>query len=122
METFRNQHKNVEFSGIEKPTDFFETHKDHYDGFWFLLKLAVPGLYTTPVTALSFPNRLRISYAEAFAVSGRNADFLDFINQWIKAQEINGFKAQNYDFWILGKAATEKGSRWCLGKDIFQLW
>ncbi|MCH2206036.1 MAG: cation:dicarboxylase symporter family transporter [Lentisphaerales bacterium] len=122
METFRKRRPNVEFSIIEKPSDFFETHKDEYDGLLVSAEAGSAWTLYYPGYSVIIPKPSIYRYAEAFAVSGHNAAFINFINQWLKAQEINGFKEDNYNFWILGQAANDKGSRWCLGKDIFQLW
>jgi Na+/H+-dicarboxylate symporter len=122
MDTFKNRRPNIEFSIAPNPADFFEAKDNKYDGLLISAEAGSAWTLYYPGYNIIIPKPSIYRYAEAYAVSGHNDDFLSFINQWLKMQEINGFKKTNYDFWILGKGSLQESSRWCIGKDIFSLW
>ncbi|MCM8534267.1 MAG: cation:dicarboxylase symporter family transporter [Lentisphaeraceae bacterium] len=121
MATFKQKRANIDFSITEKPEDFFSTESP-YDGLLISGEAGSAWTLYYPGYSVIIPKPSIYRYAEAYAVSGHNDDFLSFVNQWLKMQEINGFKKQNYDFWILGLGSQEESSRWSVGKDIFKLW
>ena len=121
MERFRQKRRNIDFSITGKPEDFFSKNSN-FDGLLISGEAGSAWTLYYPGYSVIIPKPSIYGYAEAYAVSGHNADFLSFINQWLKMQEINGFKKENYDFWILGQGSQEEASRWSIGKDVLQLW
>ena len=59
--------------------------------------------------------------ALGYAVTNRNRDFSEFLNNWIALKKITPHYEQLYDYWILGKGAEKKEPRWSVIRDVLHL-
>ena len=54
----------------------------------------------------------------AYALSGRDQRFVDFINQWIAIKQASGEFNRIYNHWILGIDAEPTYPRWSIIRDV----
>jgi Na+/H+-dicarboxylate symporter/ABC-type amino acid transport substrate-binding protein len=121
IETIEKKATNLELEFISNESDYFTVEND-FDALLISAEAGSAWTLYHPGYSVVIPRPSVLRYALACAVAERDADFLTYLNQWLKVQEINGFEQENYDYWILGKGAVEDKKRWCIGSDVFHLW
>ncbi|WP_157473839.1 hypothetical protein [Lentisphaera araneosa] len=112
---------NLEMEFISDEREYF-SEKNDFDALLISAEAGSAWTLYHPGYSVVIPKPSVHRYALACAVAERDADFLTYLNQWLKVQEINGFEEENYNYWILGKGAEVEKKRWCLGSDVFKLW
>jgi Na+/H+-dicarboxylate symporter/ABC-type amino acid transport substrate-binding protein len=115
------QLKNLTLVDIASHSEFF-TEKSEYDALLISAEAGAAWTLYHPGYSLVVPKPSIHKYALSFVLSSKNANFLPFLNQWLKMQHINGFDQENYNYWILGEGPDDKEARWSLGQDVFKLW
>lgn len=114
--------KNIKLIRINNHTDFFSEKNKEIDALLISAEAGAAWTLFHPGFSVIVPKPSLHKYALSFAISDKNVDFLPYLNQWLKIQEISRFKEENYKYWILGKGAEVKVPRWCLGSNVFKLW
>ncbi|WDE95838.1 cation:dicarboxylase symporter family transporter [Lentisphaera profundi] len=115
----RAPHLKLEFINSDK--EYF-TEKNDFDALLISAEAGSAWTLYHPGYSVVIPRPSVFRYGLAAAVAERDADFLSYLNQWLKVKEINGFEEKNYDYWILGKGAEIAKKRWCIGSDVLKLW
>ncbi|MEW6993320.1 cation:dicarboxylase symporter family transporter [Colwelliaceae bacterium MEBiC 14330] len=64
------------------------------------------------------PKHLKFRAPVAFVLPKGQADFVQYINTWLKLKKENGFQDKVYDYWILGKNPKAIKPRWSVMKDV----
>ena len=113
---------NIKLVRINKHTEFFSKENHEIDALLISAEAGAAWTLFHPGYSVIIPKPSLHKYALSFAVSDKNVDFLPYLNQWLKIQEISRFKEENYNYWILGKGAEVKVERWSIGKDVMKLW
>jgi Na+/H+-dicarboxylate symporter/ABC-type amino acid transport substrate-binding protein len=53
-----------------------------------------------------------------YPVAGNQERLLEYINQWLRIQKLQGFMGKQYDKWVLGKTPEFKKQRWSIIRDV----
>lgn len=57
-------------------------------------------------------------YPVAYATAWDNTELNRYLNNWLQLQQTNGSRDKLYQYWIMGKGASDTGPRWSIMSNI----
>ena len=64
------------------------------------------------------PKGMKLKAPVGFTLPKGQADYVAFINTWLKLKKDNGFQDKVYNYWILGENPKANKPRWSVMKDV----
>ncbi|MCE9679422.1 cation:dicarboxylase symporter family transporter [Shewanella sp. AS1] len=117
IEEARLYYPNVNFIKIEGYKDFFRQKGGKYDAV--VISAEAGSAWT-----LFFPNygiallENSSQYPMAYGVALSNHSLLNYVNNWLKLRKVDGHQQRFYNYWMLGKGASEEKPRWSIIRDL----
>lgn len=108
---------NITFVAIKKYHQFFKQKDNRYDA---LLCSAQAGF----AWSLFFPDYgvaifdKHAKYPVAYATAWDNTELNRYLNNWLQLQQTNSSRDKLYQYWIMGKGASDTGPRWSIMSNI----
>ncbi len=118
INAIRPNYPNVEFVPINNFHQFFDNAaQDSLDALVISAQAGSAWTLFYPEFGVVVLNK-HARYPTAYAVALGNQSLLNFINNWLALQQVNGSLQQSYDYWVLGQGAQQKAPRWSVIKDV----
>jgi len=73
-----------------------------------------------PSFSVAIPHPLATHVPLAYAVTQRDLQLTDFLNQWIELKRTEGTIGRFYRHWILGEGAQKAGPRWSILRNVLR--
>lgn len=100
--------------------DDFATKSQEADVLIWAKEEAISWIVRFPHFVIATPDPAIGTDIFAYAIKFGSEKFLTYLRQWLNLKEINGFKTEQYNLWILGrtKAAEEEVPRWSILRNV----
>jgi len=109
---------NAKLVPIESNLEFLDAPPGTFDGMIGLAETlsAWSLLYPTYTVVIPEPSYQRVPIG--YPLPASEPDWLSTVNSWIELKKGDGTIDRAYDYWILGKEADPRVSRWSVVKDV----
>ncbi len=113
-----NAFPRAEVVTVESLRDFFEKKKDDLDALLFAAEPGAAWTLLYPEFQVVVPKPRIVSQPAAYPIARGDEEMENFMNRWIELKKKDGTMEKLYNYWILGKGATQKKPRWCIIRDV----
>ncbi|WP_318964487.1 cation:dicarboxylate symporter family transporter [Shewanella colwelliana] len=108
---------NLKFVQIDGYKNFFRQKGDKYDAVVISAEAGSAWSLFFPGYGIAILEN-KVQYPVAYAVAQDNQSLLNYINNWQKLRKVDGHQDRLYDYWMLGKGASEVKPRWSIIRDV----
>ncbi|MCG8537380.1 MAG: cation:dicarboxylase symporter family transporter [Pseudomonadales bacterium] len=119
VKTIKDRFNRVEFESINTYLEFFNQDGEQWDALIVSAQAGSTWTLLYPEYGVVVLNR-HSKFPVSYVVAKDNLGFLRYINNWLQMRKVTGHYDRAYDYWILGKGATEKTARWSVIKDVLE--
>lgn len=102
--------KIVELDNVEQ---FFH-NKNLADVLWTSAEQGTSWTLLYPSYAVTVPQPHVYDDYLGYPLNAKDEKMIDYLNQWLKIQQLHHFTEQQYDYWILGKTEKKEQPRWSI--------
>ena len=116
---FKTYLPHAELVELDTIRDFF-LKDDVADALLTTDKIGKAWALLHPEFGVAVPEPHMFVYDIAYPIPITKGDFifLEYLNHWLTLQDTSSVKAQQFDYWILGKTAHKKTPRWSIIRDV----
>jgi len=104
---------------VESPRMYFKGKYKDIDAFVYSTESGSAWAMLYPEYTAIVPKGFKLKVPVGFPLPKGNVAYAQYINTWLELKKDNGFQAQVYDYWILGKNPESIKPRWSVMKDVF---
>ncbi|MGA9443573.1 MAG: ABC transporter substrate-binding protein [Methyloceanibacter sp.] len=104
---------------IESPRVFLGSQTGEYDAMLYSAEAGSAWTLLYPGFSVVVPNPNVISVPIVFGLPADAATLANYVNAWISLNKSGSLVDRLYNYWILGKGAQEKKSRWSVLHNVF---
>jgi ABC-type amino acid transport substrate-binding protein len=103
---------------IGSPKEFFEDREGRFDALEYTAEIGSAYTLLNPAFSVAIPRPGLIKIPVAYPMVLGDPGMLAFINAWVDLKTKDGTIQRNYDYWILGRDATDPTPRWSVIRDV----
>lgn len=110
---FQQAVPSARFVVVDAHQDFFE-EKVRADALLISAEGGGPWTLRYPAFQVVVPRSIAYRASVAYPQLPGEQEFLNFLDQWVQIQKLNGFVDRQYDQWILGNEEETEAPRWSI--------
>jgi len=107
----------AEVSLVPSTKWFFEEAHD-LDALILSAEAAAAWTILYPEFHVVIPTKRKLAMPMVFAMPQGDSAFSDLVDFWVVTQERTGAVSELYDYWILGRGAEDRPTRWSVARDV----
>lgn len=104
---------------IDSPRAYLRGEMPELDAVVYSAQAGSAWTLVYPGYSVAVPHPVVLEAPAAYPVAARDAEFAQFVSQWIDLKRNKGDLAILFDHWITGKTAKEEGPRWSVVRNVF---
>jgi len=109
---------NAKIVKIDNIRSFLKGKHTKIDAVLFSTEVGSAWSMLYPEYTAVIPKGLKLRAPVGLVLPKGQADYVQFINTWLKLKDDNGFQQKVYNYWILGQNPKAKKPRWSIMKDV----
>jgi ABC-type amino acid transport substrate-binding protein len=98
--------------------DFFESDSEGVDALVIGAEVGAAWTLLYPDFQVVIPEEVYVAFPLGYPIASGQQEWINLINRWIDLKRKDRTIEWAYDYWILGKGATEKRQRWSIIRDV----
>ena len=111
-------HTRLKITPISSYKEFFALSEDQIDGLFETVEIGSALTLLHPEYTTIVPKASVLQFPMSYAIPKGEHNFQIFLTQWLTAKKYNGIIHHANEYWVSGKGAEHKESRWSVIHDI----
>ena len=109
---------NAKIAEVSDIRNFLKGKHPQVDAVLFSTEVGSAWSMLYPEFSAIIPKGLKLKAPVGLVLPKGQADYVQFINTWLKLKKDSGFQQKVYDYWILGENPKAKKPRWSVMRDV----
>ncbi len=109
---------NAEITEVSDIRNFLKGKHKQVDAVLFSTEVGSAWSMLYPEFSAIIPKGLKLKAPVGLVLPKGQADYVQFIDTWLKLKEDSGFQQKVYDYWILGENPKAQKPRWSVMRDV----
>lgn len=109
---------NAKIAEVSDIRNFLKGKHEQVDAVLFSTEVGSAWSMLYPEFSAIIPKGLKLKAPVGLVLPKGQADYVQFINTWLKLKKDSGFQQKVYDYWILGENPKAKKPRWSVMRDV----
>ncbi len=109
---------NAEIVAVSDIRHFLKGKHEQVDAVLFSTEVGSAWSMLYPEFSAIIPKGLKLKAPVGLVLPKGQADYVQFIDTWLRLKKDSGFQQKVYDYWILGENPKAKKPRWSVMRDV----
>ncbi len=108
----------AEVVSLNSIREFFESGGEGMDALIIGAEVGAAWTLLYPNFQVVIPEEVYVAFPLGYPIASGQQEWINLLNRWIDLKRKDRTIEWAYDYWILGKGATEKRQRWSIIRDV----
>lgn len=108
----------AEVVSLNSIREFFESGGEGMDALIIGAEVGAAWTLLYPDFQVVIPEEVYVAFPLGYPIASGQQEWINLLNRWIDLKRKDRTIEWAYDYWILGKGATEKRQRWSIIRDV----